>query len=210
MFTFSFLEKEKEKSKEKNFSLRSGEHCKTWSFPLPSHRPRPAAQGLCDQLQTLRPTLLPGEAPCLSPALGCDVHSLCLGDSPLILLVDGIFQKGPPWPLFPESSLPCLVHLGTKPLSPRPSLQGPAPSVGVRPPWGQGPHPLSSPRIGWDEGTWEGCSEIRVVLAGLWDADIFVSSLYFIQKPVPVFITYYLYNQEKKTNNKKDTQKMHF
>lgn len=75
---------------------------------------------------------------------------------------------------------------------------------------GQGPHPLSSPRVGWGEGTWEACSEKRVVLAGLWDEDIFISSLYFIHKPISVFITYYLYNQEKKTNNKKGTQKMHF
>ena len=127
-----------------------------------------------------------------------------------MLRVDGIFQKGPPWPLFPESSLPCLVHLGTRPLSPRQSLQGPVPSVVVRSLWGQGPHPLTSPRVEWGEGTWEGCSETRVVLAGLWDKDIFISSLYLIHKPVPVFITYYLYIQENKTNNKKDTQKMHF
>ena len=124
--------------------------------------------------------------------------------------MDSIFQKGPPWPLFPESSLPRLVHLGTRPLSPRPSLQGHAPSVGVRAPWGQGPHPLSSLRVGWGEDTWEVCSEKRVVLAGLWDEDIFISSLYFIHKPIPVFITYYLYNLVKKTNNKKGTQKMHF
>lgn len=46
--------------------------------------------------------------------------------------------------------------------------------------------------------------------SGLWDEDIFISSLYFIHKPGHVLITYYLYNQKNKTNNKKKgTQKMH-
>lgn len=39
--------------------------------------------------------------------------------------------------------------------------------------------------------------------SGLWDEDIFISSLYFIHKPVHVLITYYLYNQKNKTNSKK-------
>lgn len=53
---------------------------------------------------------------------------------------------------------------------------------GVRPPWGQGPHPLVLTRIGWDEGTWERCSETRVVLAGLWDTRTFLFPHYTLYR----------------------------
>lgn len=148
--------------------------------PLPT-----SSLGLCRALP------LPGRLPSHPP------HGQHLPERPSLALVSRILPAPPcaPWDKATFSqTIPA----------------GPCALCGVRAPWGQGPHPLSSLRVGWGEDTWEVCSEKRVVLAGLWDEDIFISSLYFIHKPIPVFITYYLYNLVKKTNNKKGTQKMHF